>query len=164
MKRGYATEQPVTHPRTSLSCLKIGDFLKSSVRESRSLPLGGTPDEPVPRSLVQLATGRSNGFLPADSSYDIINHRVTPEPFSRKLSQAPETRSLRPLPPRREASVQVLPPVQLARSRVRGAAVREGCAPARPPARRAMDPRRPRSRQARPSRAPYPPGYHVVPW
>ena len=38
--------------------------------------------------------------------------------------------------------MQVLPPVQLARSRVRGAAVREGRAPARPPARRAMDPRR----------------------
>ena len=37
--------------------------------------------------------------------------------------------------------MQVLPPVQLARSRVRGAAVREGRAPARPPARRAMDPR-----------------------
>ena len=49
--------------------------------------------------------------------------------------------------------MQVLPPVQLARSRVRGAAVREGRAPARPPARRAMDPRRPRPRQARPSRA-----------
>ena len=49
--------------------------------------------------------------------------------------------------------MQVLPPVQLARSRVRGAAVREGRAPARPSARRAMDPRRPRSRQARPSRA-----------
>ena len=38
--------------------------------------------------------------------------------------------------------MQVLPPVQLARSRVRGAAAREGRAPARPPARRAMDPRR----------------------
>ena len=39
--------------------------------------------------------------------------------------------------------MQVLPPVQLARSRVRGAAVREGRAPARPSrARRAMDPRR----------------------
>ena len=49
--------------------------------------------------------------------------------------------------------MQVLPPVQLAWARVRGAAVREGRAPARPPARRAMDPRRPRSRQARPSRA-----------
>ena len=38
--------------------------------------------------------------------------------------------------------MQVLPPVQLAWARVRGAAVREGRAPARPPARRAMDPRR----------------------
>ena len=39
--------------------------------------------------------------------------------------------------------MQVLPPVQLARSRVRGAAVREGRAPARPSrTRRAMDPRR----------------------
>ena len=55
--------------------------------------------------------------------------------------------------------MQVLPPVQLARSRVRGAAARNGPAPprsqqARPSrAQRPMDPRRPRSRQARPSLA-----------